>query len=378
MRICFISVEIFAWGKHGGFGRATRIIGRELLKRGVEVFAVVPRRAKQKPVENLDGITVLGFPPHKPWMASKLFREADADIYHSCEPSFGTYLAMKAMPQRKHMVTFRDPRDLNDWKMEFEKPSYSHLQVIHNFIYENNFLVRKSIRRMNAIYVNAKYLIPKVKRMYRLSKDPVFLPTPVPIPGTPAKAQTPTVCYLARLDRRKRPELFFNLARQFPGVQFIAMGKSRDKKWEEALRKRYRNLPNLVFAGFMDQFAPSRYAEILEKSWVMVNCATREALPNAFIEAASYRCAILSYVDPDGFASVFGYHAANEDFAKGLACLLKEGHWKALGLKGYEYVKETFALEKSLDLHMAAYRALLSQSSKQKMVRRPLFWTVVR
>ena len=34
MKICLISVEIFAWGKYGGFGRATRIIGRELVKRG--------------------------------------------------------------------------------------------------------------------------------------------------------------------------------------------------------------------------------------------------------------------------------------------------------------------------------------------------------
>jgi hypothetical protein len=44
-------VEIFAWGKYGGFGRATRIIGRELVKRGYEVYAVVPRRPGQKPVE---------------------------------------------------------------------------------------------------------------------------------------------------------------------------------------------------------------------------------------------------------------------------------------------------------------------------------------
>jgi len=34
MRVCLISVEIFAWGKYGGFGRATRLIGRELAKRG--------------------------------------------------------------------------------------------------------------------------------------------------------------------------------------------------------------------------------------------------------------------------------------------------------------------------------------------------------
>ena len=59
MRICLISTEIFAWGKFGGFGRATRMIGGELVKRGVEVIAVVPQRPGQRAVEQLDGITVL-------------------------------------------------------------------------------------------------------------------------------------------------------------------------------------------------------------------------------------------------------------------------------------------------------------------------------
>ena len=72
MRICLISVEIFAWGKFGGFGRATRLIGRELAKRGHEVLAIVPRRQDQGQVEILDGITVLGFSPWQPFAASKL------------------------------------------------------------------------------------------------------------------------------------------------------------------------------------------------------------------------------------------------------------------------------------------------------------------
>jgi hypothetical protein len=125
MRICLISVEIFAWGKYGGFGRATRLIGRELARRGHKVFAVVPRRQGQRHVEDLDGITVLGFSPWQPLAAIRLLREADADIYHSCEPSLTSYLALRAMPDRRHMVTFRDPRNARDWLMEFARPSLS-------------------------------------------------------------------------------------------------------------------------------------------------------------------------------------------------------------------------------------------------------------
>jgi glycosyltransferase involved in cell wall biosynthesis len=360
MKICLISVEIFAWGKYGGFGRATRIIGRELARRGHEVYAVVPRRRGQQSVEDLDGIRVLGFSPWAPWTSSRLFRRCDADIYHSCEPSFGTYLAMKAMPHRKHVVTFRDPRDLGDWKMEFDLPSLNKIQVVHNYFYENNILVRKCIRDMNAVFTIGKYLIPKVKTMYNLEIDPVFLPTPVPIPERIRKSNTPTVCYVARMDRRKRPRLFLDLARKFPHVHFIAMGKSRDRKWEHALREEYSHLANLEMTGFVDQFHSDVHSNVLEKSWIMVNTATREALPNSFLEACAHQCAILSSVDPDGFSSIFGYHAVDDDFSRGLEFLLDSERWRERGNRGYEYVKQTFELDRAIDLHLDAYTRVLS------------------
>ncbi len=355
MRICLISVEIFAWGKYGGFGRATRIIGRELVKRGHEVFAVVPRRSGQKPLENLDGITVLGFSPYFPLSAINLFKKCNADIYHSCEPSFGTYLAMKTLPNSKHIVTFRDPRNFHDWTMEYDLPSLSKLQVLSNYFYENNFLVRRSIKRMDAVYTIAKYLIPKVKSMYGLETDPQFLPTPVTIPDTIHKSDVPTVCYVARLDRRKRPTLFLDLAEKFPEIHFIVVGKSRDKKWDDHLREKYSNISNIEMTGFIDQFNSNLHSQILEKSWIMVNTATREALPNSFLEASAHKCALLSAVDPDGFASNFGYHAETDDFADGLEYLLTNNKWKEKGEVGYDYVKKTFKMDNAIDQHITVY-----------------------
>ena len=361
MRVCFTCVEIFAWGKYGGFGRATRTIGRELVKRGIEVFTVVPRRKGQKAVEELDGITVLSFPSCFPWSSKKLYKVCDADIYHSSEPSFGTYLAMKEMPHRSHIVTLRDPRDFEDWKMEYKFPSLNRLQVISNYFYESNFLVKRAVQRADYVFCIAKYLIPKVKSMYALKSDPSFLPTPVTIPYKVHKALAPTVCFLARLDRRKRPEIFLELAKEFPNVKFIAFGASRDKKWDNYLRKTYSDLPNIEMTGFVDQFSSDLHSQILEKSWIMVNTATREALPNAFLEAAAHRCAILSAVDPDCFASQFGYHVQNGDFNEGLEFLLEQNRWLEKGYKGYEYVKETFEMNQAIDKHISAYEQILSR-----------------
>ena len=104
-RICLISVEIFAFGKYGGFGKATRTIGAELVKRGYEVFAVVPRRGEQGAEENIDGITVLSYKPGDVLSSGALYKKINADIYHSCEPSFGTYLAKKHVPDARHIAT---------------------------------------------------------------------------------------------------------------------------------------------------------------------------------------------------------------------------------------------------------------------------------
>jgi glycosyltransferase involved in cell wall biosynthesis len=360
MRICLISVEIFAWGKYGGFGRATRVIGAELAKRGVEVYAVVPRRAGQGALEHLDGITVLGFDRFRPWSAKQLLQSCDADVYHSCEPSLATCLALTAMPDRRHIVTLRDPRDFDDWRVEFAMPSLNKWQVVGNYLYESNPLVRATVRRVDAVYITAFSLASKAKQLYRLKKDPEWLPTPVKVPLRIQKADTPTVCYLGRLDRRKRPGRFFDLAGRFPQVRFIAMGTSRDPHWERELRSRYASCPNIEFAGFIDQFSSPRYAEILEQSWVIINPAVREGLPNAFLEAASYQCAILSAVDPDGFASRFGYRVTDDDFASGLAFLLENEKWRDRGLRGHEYVKQHFEVERAIASHVAAYHGALS------------------
>jgi len=367
MKICLISVEIFAWGKYGGFGRAARIIGHEMVKRGHTVFAVVPRRAGQRPVETLDGMTVFGFQVSRPWTAAQLLKQCDADLYHSCEPSLSTALAMRTMPDRAHLVTVRDPRGFADWATEFLLPSLNKWQVLFNFFYEHNWVVHRAVQRADGVFAPARSLVQKIHALYGLRQAPKFLPTPVGLPRQIRKAGRPTVCYLARLDRRKRPTLFLDLARQFPHVQFIAVGASRDPQWDAKLRARYADVPNLEMTGFIDQFTSSRHSTILEQSWVFVNTAAREGLPNAFLEAAAHRCAILAEVDPDGFASQFGYCVRDGDFANGLRWLLEQERWKAFGERGHRHVLETFATERAIDQHVAAYELALAHASGRSL-----------
>jgi glycosyltransferase involved in cell wall biosynthesis len=195
--------------------------------------------------------------------------------------------------------------------------------------------------------------------MYKLQRPPVFLPTPIEIPAEVQKAATPTVCFVGRLDRRKRPELFLNLAEQFPHVRFIAVGASNDRDWDRQLHERYGSLPNLDMRGFVDQFRSDELSRILGESWIIINTSAREGLPNSMLEAAAHRCAVLSSVDPDDFAVNFGYHVRDDDFVKGLRHLLENDRWREFGLAAWRYVASTFATNPAIEGHIAEYRRLL-------------------
>jgi glycosyltransferase involved in cell wall biosynthesis len=361
VHVCLIAVEIFAWGKYGGFGRATRTIGRELVKRGITVSAVVPRRADQAPISNLDGIQVYGLTASDLLGGKHVYQRIKADIYHSQEPSLGTFMAARAQPLARHVVTFRDTRDNADWRIERGLPSTNILQVLANRLYEDNWLVHGAVRRADRCYVAAQMLAAKASGKYGLAHEPEFLPTPVAVPDEMQKDAVPTVCFVGRWDRRKRPELFFELARAFPRVRFLAAGKSRDPGYETMLRDRYGSLPNVEMLGFIDSFSGGEHSRLLGRSWILINTAAREGLPNAFIEAAAHGCAILSAVDPDSFASRFGHHAADDDFVRGLTTLLENNRWRQLGEAGRDFVRRVFSLKPAIDRHIEIYTELLAQ-----------------
>jgi len=365
MKICFICMEIFAWNKYGGFGKATRLIGRELVKKGVEVFAVIPRRSDQKEFEILDGIKVFGFPNYNPFLAKQIFNNINADIYHSEEPSFGTYLAMKEMPEKIHLVTSRDTKFFNDWVREFINPSFNKIQVLANYLYEDNFFVKRSVQKANGVFCTAKFLNGKVSKKYSLKNEVEFLPTPIEVPKKEiVKSEFPTVCYLARWDKRKKPELFFQLAKSFPEVKFIAIGKGRNNNYDRYLRKKYSGLKNLIMTGFINQFETDELSKILETSWILVNTATREGLPNAFLEALAYKCAILSSLNPENVTERFGYYVKNDNFKEGLTKLLENDSWRFKGEQGQNYIKENYELSSSIKQHIKIYQNILNNNGR--------------
>jgi len=371
MRICFVSPEVFSWGYHGGFGFLTRTLSRELARRGHDVSVVTVRRGDQGEVEELDGVTVYGFPFHgdKPHavraVLSRLasvgfYRRVDADIYHSEAVSYNALVAQRAMPHRLQVITFQDPYDMREWRrISLVDPRYRLTTAFKARIAVENRILARACHGADALCSQARFLIEKAVRLFRLRRTPRFLPNPVEVPRRAMrKADAPTVCFLARWDPQKRAELFFRLARHFPDVEFIAMGCSNDQEIDARLRGEYGGIPNLRLAGFVSEEEKSR---ILERSWAMVNTSIREALPVSFLEALAHETPILSGEDPDGLTSAYGYHVTDGDYTKGLRALLEREVWRKKGRRGRRLMEEVYEVNKVVNRHVEVYRSLLER-----------------
>ncbi len=353
LRVCLVATELFAWGRLGGFGAATRMIGAGLAARGVDVSVVVPAGPGQRSREELEGMDVHSFPlPRYPFTAG-IYRKLHVDVYHSEEPSWGTKIALENVPSARHIATSQNPKTPGDWGLvehhyPLRRRAYNHLAAASVDAY---------VKKLDAVYCQAKYIIPKTRALYDLEKYPCFLPNPVNVPATlPKKPVEPTVCFLGRFDAEKRPEAFFDLAKRFPDVRFVAAGKAHDPKRDAALRRRYSGIHNLELPGFLDGGDKEK---LLDEAWVLVNTSVSECLPVSFLEASAHGCAILSPHDPDGFSSRFGWRVVGDDYASGLSRLI-EGKWRVVGEAGHRYVYETHEYRRVIDMHIEAYKSALA------------------
>ena len=152
---------------------------------------------------------------------------------------------------------------------------------------------------------------------------------------------------------------------------------ARDPERDRALRERFGGIANLRMTGVLDQFATPEWGEVLGRSWILVNSSAREGLPTAFIEAAAHRCGILSFTDPDGFATRFGHRATEGRLEEGLRDLLRNDGWRELGEAGRRYVERVFSIEHSMDEHLRAYETALTRRRRAKMTAEPEVTVVV-
>lgn len=332
-----------------------------LAENGYDVVVAVPRRDGQDRLTQTGAYTVLGLNAGE-IINPKLYARIKADLYHSQSPNLMSAAALLGRPEAKHIITCRDPRVFRDWVIEIRDATWKRkIRNIALMFFEEGPIVSWAVRKVDCVAYAARFLERNITEMYRPTTPLRFLPNIEDVPKViPEKAPEPTVCFVGRFDRRKRPEIYIQLAATFPDVTFLMVGKAEDAAWQAKLESLAAQVPNLRLLGYLDKFDDDQFYDVYDSSWIFVNTASREAHPLTFFEAAGRGCAILSYVNPDDFASEFGYWANEEDFDTGLSYLLKGDKWRHQGAKGHDYVEKYYRHEIAANAHLELYSELLS------------------
>ena len=234
-------------------------MGRELVRMGHEVHVVTPKHGDQQRVENLDGMVVHGTSFRETLLSGPILREISADIYLSQEPSLPSYAAQRACPNARHIIVCRDPRGAADILVELRYATMGRrLRFPFQYVYEFQPLVKLAVRRADRVLMpTPTYLRQKIQRLYGMDVEPQFVPSTYLTGQPPAlpKASRPTFISVGRWDRRKRMDIFFQLAEQRPNYEFIAVGRAHSQREDRRYRTQYEELPNLHMPGHVDLFS---------------------------------------------------------------------------------------------------------------------------
>lgn len=160
-----------------------------------------------------------------------------------------------------------------------------------------------------------------------------------------SKSSKPTVIFIGRLDPIKRPWLYFELAKMFPSVEFLMLGKSHfngENSWDMGEKPN-----NLKLFGHV---TGAEKLKLISSAWVFVNTSIHEESPVSVMEALAYETPVLSYEDwgrlVDRHGVAIGQHLGTgleglPELADGLKLLLTNHNLRiGYGKAGREYVEQ--------------------------------------
>jgi len=178
------------------------------------------------------------------------------------------------------------------------------------------------------------------------------------------------ILWIARGKKWKQPEVFIDLAKEFPNEKFIMiMPVADDKKYFENVNKIANTVKNL-------QFIPgvpfSEVYEYYKNARVFVNTSISEGFPNSFNQAMNVATPILSLnINPDDFINKNKVGLfCNNDFN-----MLKENLnqiitnqvlWKKLSKNAYNYAYNEMNIKNSIVEWKELFTKLYNKKIKKK------------
>ncbi len=161
------------------------------------------------------------------------------------------------------------------------------------------------------------------------------------------------ILWVGRRVKWKRPELFIELAEEFPSEQFIMISprEGATENFYEKIEKKASSVDNLEL---IERVPRDKIQDKFDAAKIFVNTSEQEGFPNTFIEAGLGYTPIMSYkVDPDMFIQEHkcGYSSKGnfQDLKQDMDELLEnEEKIREMGENCRSYVEKHHDLEKNI------------------------------
>jgi glycosyltransferase involved in cell wall biosynthesis len=343
----------------GGAQLQQVIIARKLVDRGYRV-SMICHDCGQPSLTTVDGITVLrAFNPKAGLPVLRFFwpricsvwqcmKRANADLYYQRAAAMWTgVMALFCLRYRKKSIfaaAGNPDLEANTPRIQFARDRY---------IYEYG------LSHVDRIFVQNEEQAALCRRNY--DREAEIVPNClVPFDSVAANAGG-HVLWISTIRTIKRPDIFLELARSVPQLQFRMVGGASpiEKELFEKIRLEAQNISNLEFVGFVPHAEIDRH---FNGASVLVNTSSSEGFPNSFLEAWSSGIPTVAFVDSgarrNGEAVGTTVAGLQEMKIELMRLVNDDAHRLTMVLRCLEYVAQNHSVDHVVDVLEKHFLAL--------------------
>lgn len=197
-------------------------------------------------------------------------------------------------------------------------------------------------------------------------KSASFLPSLVRMDSVArleSKNNPPIVLWVGSTDKGKHPEMFLEIARSFPEIQFKMIVSEKNPERKNDLRGSCKSIPNLEYSGAV---AYTDMAEQYLRASLLVSTSELEGVPNTFLQSWANGTPVASLsVDPDGVIEKKGLgFCAREDVAllkENIKMLVENRELRLkIGKNACVHIAETHSIETVGPRYVRLFQEILS------------------
>jgi glycosyltransferase involved in cell wall biosynthesis len=389
MKVCFFSPTAYSYFNPdsntwtGGAETQQVLIARHMITKGIDVSFIVGDYG-QADIEEVEGISLIkSFSPFTgnrklrflPDMLTiwRAMKKADADVYNQRSTAFYTGQLAYFARRLGKSFTFSVGIDYNCYRDCRKRLPFPLTRLYRYGLHTADAVIaqtenQQSLLRSNfgieAVLIRNGIPIPLEEES--AGAGDAAGPHEVPPPQREGIG-TPEFLWVGSIRKRKRPDLYLELARRIPAAAFTMIGgPGDDARYYEHIAGEARSIPNIAYLGFVQ---PREIDDYYRRAYAFINTSDLEGFPNTYLHSWIRGVPTLTMeIDPDGIiarhrlGSVTG---SFESLVEAVRALRDNPSLRSDMSRGARrYVREHHDINERGDDYIRLFERLLATSSR--------------